>query len=468
MAERFDMVIIGAGSGGLTAAGFAAQLGAKVALVEKHRIGGDCTWTGCVPSKALLKVAKIAQQVRQAHHYGILAEPPRTDMARVRAYVRGVINEIYAHEAPDELRRNGIEVILAPGRFLDAQTIAAGDRTLTAKYFLVCTGAHPVHPAIAGLDQTPFVTYETVFDLDELPKRLAVVGGGPVGCEMAQAFQRLGAQVTLFAERLLPKEEPEVDLTLRTVFGREGMQCIPGRARSVERQNGVIRVESHAGTAEAEVLFVATGRRPNIAGLDLEKAGVQADARGIPVDANLRTNVKHIFAAGDVVGGHQFTHFAGWQAFLAVRNALLLGSTPGVTDIVPWVTFTDPEVAHVGLTEAAARAKYGAAVKVHHRSMQHTDRAVCDNDTDGFLKVISHGDGTLLGATMVAPRAGEAVTEFTLALNHRLKVTDVANAIHAYPTYATAVQQLAASVAVENFLGGAAGKLIQGLSKMIR
>ncbi len=468
MAERFDIAIIGAGSGGLTAAGFAAQLGAKVALVEKSRIGGDCTWTGCVPSKALLKAAKVAQEVRQAGHYGIVAAPPRADMARVRAYVRGVIGEIYAHEAPDELRRNGIEVILAPARFLDAQTIAAGDRTLTAKYFLICTGAHPAQPAIAGLDETPFITYETIFDLDELPPRLAVVGGGPIGCEIAQAFQRLGAQVTLFAERLLPKEEAEVDAALRAVFAREGMRLIPGRARSVRRQNGVIRVESDAGDAEADTLFVAAGRRPNVAGLELEKAGVQADARGIPVDANLRTNVKHIFAAGDVLGGHQFTHFAGWQAFLAARNALLLGSATGFTDIVPWVTFTDPEVAHVGLTEAEARAKHGAAVKVNQWAMARTDRAVCDSDTDGFLKVVSRSDGALLGATLVAPRAGEAITEFTLALNHRLKVTDVANAIHAYPTYSTAAQQLAASVAVESFLSGAAGRVIQGLSKIMR
>ncbi|WP_058868489.1 NAD(P)/FAD-dependent oxidoreductase [Chloracidobacterium thermophilum] len=468
MTEHFDIVIIGAGSGGLTAAGFAAQLGARVALVEKHRIGGDCTWTGCVPSKALLKAAKVAHEVRQAGHYGIVAEPPRTDMAQVRAYVRGVINEIYAHEAPDELRRSGIDVILAPGRFLDAQTLAAGERTLTARYFLICTGAHPVRPDLVGLDEVPFLTYETIFDLNELPRRMIVVGGGPIGCEMAQAFQRLGAQVILVAERLLPKEEPEVSQTLRTVFEQEGMQFIPGRARAVSHRDGTIRVESEAGTAEGDTLFIAAGRRPNIAGLDLDRAGVQADARGIPVDTSLRTNVKHIFAAGDVLGGHQFTHFAGWQAFLAVRNALLLGSTTGFTDIVPWVTFTDPEVAHVGMTEVQARARYGDTLKVSRWEMNRTDRAVCDADTDGFLKVISRSDGTLLGATMVAPRAGEAITEFTLALNHRLKVTDVANAIHAYPTYSTAAQQLAAGVAVENFLTGTAGKVIQSLSKIMR
>jgi pyruvate/2-oxoglutarate dehydrogenase complex dihydrolipoamide dehydrogenase (E3) component len=468
MAEQFDIVIIGAGSGGLTAAGFAAQLGAKVALVEKHRIGGDCTWTGCVPSKALLKAAKVAHTVRQAGRYGVVAEPPRIDMAQVRAYVRRAISEIYAHETPTELQRSGIEVILAPGRFLDAQTLAAGERILTAKYFLICTGAHPVRPALAGLEDVPFLTYETIFDLDELPRRMIIVGGGPVGCEMAQAFQRLGTQVILVAERLLPKEEPEVNQTLRMVFEREGIQLVPGRAQTVTRHGQSIRVESTAGIAEGDTLFIATGRRPNIAGLDLDRAGIQADARGIPVDPYLRTNVKHIFAAGDVLGGHQFTHFAGWQAFLAVRNALLLGSTTGFTDIVPWVTFTDPEVAHVGMTEADARTKYGTSIKVSRWEMNRTDRAVCDADTDGFLKVISRSDGTLLGATMVAPRAGEAVAELALALHHRLTVMDVANVIHAYPTYATAVQQLSASAAVENFLTGPAGKFIQSLSKIMR
>jgi Pyruvate/2-oxoglutarate dehydrogenase complex, dihydrolipoamide dehydrogenase (E3) component, and related enzymes len=468
MAEQFDIVIIGAGSGGLTAAGFAAQLGAKVALVEKHRIGGDCTWTGCVPSKALLKAAKVAHTVRQAGRYGVVAEPPRIDMAQVRAYVRRAISEIYAHETPTELQRSGIEVILAPGRFLDAQTLAAGERILTAKYFLICTGAHPVRPDLAGLEDVPFLTYETIFDLDELPRRMIIVGGGPVGCEMAQAFQRLGTQVILVAERLLPKEEPEVNQTLRMVFEREGIQLVPGRAQTVTRHGQSIRVESTAGIAEGDTLFIATGRRPNIAGLDLDRAGIQADARGIPVDPYLRTNVKHIFAAGDVLGGHQFTHFAGWQAFLAVRNALLLGSTTGFTDIVPWVTFTDPEVAHVGMTEADARTKYGTSIKVSRWEMNRTDRAVCDADTDGFLKVISRSDGTLLGATMVAPRAGEAVAELALALHHRLTVMDVANVIHAYPTYATAVQQLSASAAVENFLTGPAGKFIQSLSKIMR
>ncbi len=468
MAEQFDIVIIGAGSGGLTAAGFAAQLGAKVALVEKHRIGGDCTWTGCVPSKALLKAAKVAHTVRQAGRYGVVAEPPRIDMAQVRAYVRRAISEIYAHETPTELQRSGIEVILAPGRFLDAQTLAAGERILTAKYFLICTGAHPVRPDLAGLEDVPFLTYETIFDLDELPRRMIIVGGGPVGCEMAQAFQRLGTQVILVAERLLPKEEPEVNQTLRMVFEREGIQLVPGRAQTVTRHGQSIRVESTAGIAEGDTLFIATGRRPNIAGLDLDRAGIQADARGIPVDPYLRTTVKHIFAAGDVLGGHQFTHFAGWQAFLAVRNALLLGSTTGFTDIVPWVTFTDPEVAHVGMTEADARTKYGTSIKVSRWEMNRTDRAVCDADTDGFLKVISRSDGTLLGATMVAPRAGEAVAELALALHHRLTVMDVANVIHAYPTYATAVQQLSASAAVENFLTGPAGKFIQSLSKIMR
>lgn len=471
MADAYDLIVIGAGSGGLTAAGFAAQLGAKVALVEKHRVGGDCTWTGCVPSKALLKAGKIAHEVRNAAHYGILADPPRVDMVKVRDYVRSIVEEVYSHEAPDKLRHEGIEVFIAPAKFIDDRTISAGEKTLTAKYFLICTGAHPADPGIPGIADVPYITYEQIFDNDVLPDRLLVIGAGPIGMEMAQAYQRLGSKVTMIARRLLPKEEPEVSEVIERVCGREGMTFLKGRATSARMDGSEFVVETDAGEARGDMLLVASGRKPTVKGLDLEKAGVIFNEKGIPVDSTLRTNIKHIFAAGDVVGSHQFTHFAGWQAFQAVRNALLVGSTSGFTDVVPWVTFTDPEVAHVGLTEEEARAKFekvGTEIKVTRWEMARTDRALCDNDSDGFIKVITKADGTLVGATMVAGRAGEAITEFILALKNGLKVADLANAIHAYPTYSTAVQQLAAGVAVENFLTGTAGKIVRSLSKIIR
>ncbi|HMA36798.1 MAG TPA: FAD-dependent oxidoreductase [Chloroflexia bacterium] len=465
MADNFDLVIVGAGSAGLVAAGFAAQLGARVALVERARVGGDCTWTGCVPSKALIRVARVAHAVRTAAQYGIGTAPPAVDMAQVRAYVRQAIAEVYQYETPETLRAAGVEVILAPGRFLDAQTLQAGDRRLTAKVFLLCTGARPVLPPIAGLAGVPYLTYEQLFDNDRLPAHLLVAGGGPLGLEMAQAYARLGAQVTVVAERLLPREEPEVAAVLEPVLAGEGIHFARARAQAVHAEGAELVVQAGPTTVRGDLLLVATGRRPVVAGLDLEKAGVAYTAQGIGVDSHLQTSVKHIYAAGDCVGGAQYTHLAGWQAFQAVRNALLPGSSAGFSDAVPAVTFTDPEVARVGCTAAAARQTHGAGVVVSRWDLAHADRAVVENDRHGFYQVVHKKDGTVLGATIVAARAGEAITELTIALQRGLKVSDLAGAIHAYPTYATPVQQLAARVAVADTLGGLTGKLLRGFAR---
>ncbi len=467
-AHDFDLVIIGAGSGGLTAAGFAAQLGAKVALVEKNRIGGDCTWTGCVPSKALLKAAKIAHEVRTASRFGITDNPPIVEMPKVRAYVQRAIQQVYQFEGPEELRKQGIDVIQGAGRFVDSRTIAVGQQLVRSKSFLLATGARPQIPPIAGLNEVPFVTYEQIFDNDRLPRAMMVVGGGPVGMEMAQAYQRLGAQVAVLANRLLPKEEPEVREVIQRVFEREGVRFVWGRAKSARKEGDEIVVATEREEARGELLLIASGRKPTVAGLDLEKAGVHYSEGGIPVDEQLRTNVKTIYAAGDVTGGYQFTHFAGWQAFQAARNALLPGTSSGLTDLVPRVTFTDPEVAHVGLTEEQARVKFGENVKVSRWEMSRTDRAICEDDRDGFVKVIARQNGTLLGATVVNGRAGETITEFIVAIKKNVKVSDLAGAIHAYPTYSTAVQQLAAEMTIEGLLSGTSGKIIRGLSKIIR
>jgi len=321
---------------------------------------------------------------------------------------------------------------------------------------------------VPGLDRVPYLTNETVFDLREQVPSLVVIGGGPIGCELAQAYSRLGSQVTIFGSRLLPKEEPEVSETISRVFAREGLRVVASRPASVRREGDDVIVATKDGQeARGDLLLVATGRVPTIEGLDLDKAGVNFSEKGIPVDESLRTNVRHLFACGDVLGGYQFTHFASWQAFYAVRNALLPGGSPGFSDYVPWVTFTDPEVAHVGLTEEEALKKHGA-VEVARWEMDRTDRAVCENDLDGFLKVVHKKDGTLLGATMVAGRAGEAITEFVVALKSGLKIGELASAIHAYPTYSTGVAQLSSSVAINSFLTGTSGKVIRGLAKLIR
>ncbi len=466
--NSYDLVVIGAGSGGLVAARFAARLGARVALVEKNHIGGDCTWTGCVPSKALLKAAKIAHSVRTASHYGVVANTLIIDMGRVRAYVRGAIEAVYQFETPEQLQADGVEVIFGAARFVDAHTLAVGEQVVRSKSFLVTTGARPLIPQIDGLNGVPFVTYENIFDNDVLPERMIVVGGGPVGMEMAQAYQRLGAQVTVVAKRLLPKEDQDVQTQMQTLLQREGIRFVLEQAESAHRDGDAIVVATAQTELRGNLLLIATGRKPAVDGLALEKAGVLYSPRGIVVDDRLRTNVKHIYAAGDVAGGYQFTHFAGWQAFEAVRNALLPGSSPGMTDLVPWVTFTDPEVAHVGLSEREAVARFGGSARVHRWNMDRVDRAVCENDTSGFIKIITKDDGTILGATIIAARAGEAIVELIVAMKQKVKISELAGAIHPYPTYSTAVQQMAADMAVDDLLSGASGKVVRVLSRMVR
>lgn len=464
----FDLVIIGAGSGGLTAADFASKLGAKVALVEKNRIGGDCTWTGCVPSKALLKAAKVAHHVRNAGQFGIAAAPPVTNLGAVRAYVRRAMEQVYQHESPQELHRNGIEVIQGNAQFSDAETIRVNQQPIRARSFLITTGARPQIPVIAGLGDVPFWTYEQIFDNDQLPGTLIVVGGGPIGMELAQAYRRLGSQVTVIASRLLPKDEPEVRSLMRRVFEREGVRFVNGRALSASRNGTGVVVVTEREEVRGDALLIASGRKPRVAELTLENAGVNYSDAGIPVDEHLRTNVKHIYAAGDVLGGYQFTHLAGWQGFQAARNALLPVPTRGLTDLVPWVTYTEPEVAHIGVTEAHARAQFGEHVRVHRWETSRTDRAVCEGDTDGFTKIVARNDGTLIGASVVHARAGETIAEIVLAINQRLKLSDLAGAIHPYPTYATAVQQLAAHATVEKLLSGTSGRVVRGLSRWTR
>jgi pyruvate/2-oxoglutarate dehydrogenase complex dihydrolipoamide dehydrogenase (E3) component len=466
--ESFDLIIIGAGSGGLTGASFAAKLGAKVALVEKNRIGGDCTWTGCVPSKALLKAAHVAHDVRRAHRFGIDVAAPQIDMKRVREYVRGAIDSVHRHEEPEALKKRGIRVVLGAAAFTDAHTIRVGEETLTAKRFVICTGARAATPRIDGLADVRFETYETIFDNERLPRHLLIAGAGPIGVELAQAYRRLGADVTVVGPCVLPREEPEVRAVAETVLAREGIHCVRGKALAARRAGDGIVLATTADEIEGDMLLVAAGRRPNVADLGLERAGVEASERGIVVDDHLRTSARHVYAAGDVVGGHQFTHFAGWQCFQAVRNALLPGSASGHTAVVPWVTFVDPEIARVGATEAEARTRHGEATRVHRWQMSDADRAVCDDETTGFIKLVAHGDGKILGASVVASRAGEMIGELALAMSAGLTLTDLSATIHAYPTWSTAIQQLAAEAAVDRFVAGAAGKLLVGVARRLR
>jgi pyruvate/2-oxoglutarate dehydrogenase complex dihydrolipoamide dehydrogenase (E3) component len=321
---------------------------------------------------------------------------------------------------------------------------------------------------IAGLADVPFLTYKNVFDADRLPRELVVIGGGPLGAEIAQAYRRLGAGVTIVTDRLLAKEEPEASEVLRGVFECEGIRFVWGRADAARRDAEAIVVSTDRQAVRGDVVLIAAGRTPVVDGLDLEHAGVRYSEKGIPVDDRLRTNVDTVYAAGDVVGGPQFSHFAGYQAFYAVRNALIPVTRSGQPAVVPRVTFTDPEVGQVGLTEAQARARFGDGVRIGRWEMGRTDRAVCENDPQGFVKLIARRNGHVLGATVVCRRAGEVINELATAVRYRLTLGDLAGTVHAYPTYSTAVQQLATQMVVAGVLSGTSGKIIRGLSRMAR
>jgi len=466
--EEYDLAIIGAGSVGLIAADFAVKLGARVALLERDRIGGDCTWSGCVPSKSLLKIAKVAHDIRTASTYGIQALPPVIDMVQVREYLRSTIRQIYKGTTPEALQAKGMDVLLGAVSFVDPHTLTVGDKRITAKKVLIATGADPVIPALPGLSDVPFSTYRQIFEIDHLPQTMAVIGGGPVGIEVAQAYQRLGTQVTIFAEQLLPKEEPDASAILLRVLQREGLHIVSERALSVAQSGSRTKVFSNQNQVECDLLFVAAGRRPTVDGLNLETAGVKYSDEGIQVNNHLQTSTATIYAAGDVLGGQQFSHFAGWQGFQAARNALLPGSNSGFSSVIPRVTFTDPEVAQVGQTEAEAFTSHPKDIVVGFWPITRVDRAVCENDCEGMLKIITTRDGTVLGATIVGYRAGEAIMEIVLAMQHKLKVSDLAGTIHPYPTYNSGIQLLATEMAVKHTLNGLSGQLIRAASKMVR
>lgn len=469
--DDYDLVIIGGGSAGLTAAGLAARLGARVAIIDRQRLGGDCTWSGCVPSKTLLKTASVAHQMRHAGRYGLAAAPVEVDLAPVMAHVREVIDGVYRHETPEALRAEGIDVFLGGARFIDEHTIAAGDATVTAGRFLIAVGARPLVPPISGLAEAGYLTYETVWDLEELPRRLVVAGGGPIGCEMAQAFSRLGSEVTLIegAGRLLLHDEPAASEVIAEVFAAEGIDLrLNTQLESAWRSDGRMEMVAGGQKLDADALLVAFGRRPVLDELELEKAGVTYDANGIKVDQQLRTSRRHIYAAGDCTGGPQFTHYAGWQAAVAVRNALIPGTSRGIAEVVPWTTFTDPEVAHVGLSEEEARRRHGDKVMVCDWPMADVDRARAEGDTTGFLKLVHLRNGRLLGVTIVAARAGETIHEWVVALACGMKVGDLADVIHVYPTYSTAAMQAAADIRVSRLLQGVSGKVVRGLVRLMR
>ncbi|HUX86972.1 MAG TPA: FAD-dependent oxidoreductase [Chloroflexota bacterium] len=470
MSDTYDLVVIGAGSGGLSAATFAAELGARVALVDRDRPGGDCLATGCVPSKTLLKVAKVAWEMRHADRFALSSVTPEIDLARVNAHVQATIERVYQFERPEVLRDKGIDFFTGGARFVDSEVVAAGERTLRGGHFLVCTGARPISPNLPGLQQVPFLSYEAVFHLDALPEHLIVLGTGPIGVELAQAFARLGSQVTVIGRsgRVLGRSDPAVQAVVAAVLRDDGVDLrLQGPAEEVAPlATGGLQVTTSQGAVAGDALLVALGRRPNVEGLDLDRARVAYSDQGILVNTTLRTTNPRIFACGDVVGGPQFSHYAAWQGYIAVRNAILPGTSRGILAYVPWAVFTDPEVATVGLTEPAAREHYGNDLVVRQLPLDHVDRAQTDGETRGLVKVVARRNGEILGAHVVASRAGEMIQEYVLAMNHGIRLDQLASAIHVYPTYATANQQVAADFWTERLLTGLKGRVIRLLARL--
>ncbi len=468
MKYDFDFAIIGAGASGLIAADFALKLGARVVMIEKDRIGGDCTWSGCVPSKSLIKAASVAHAVRQAARFGVGAEPTPTDMPQVRAWLNSTIDHIYAPTTPEALLAKGIVVLLGPASFADAHTIQVGEQRITAGKVLINTGAQPRIPAIAGLDGVPYLTYKQIFQNDRLPQQLIVVGGGPVGCEIAQSYRRLGAEVSLIAEALLPNEEPEAAAVLASVFEEEGIEWVRGRATDVSHSGDLFTLTTSAGEVRGDMLLTATGRAPFVQGLGLERAGVRYTAQGVKTDAHLRTSARNIYASGDVLGGPQYSHLAGWQGFQATRNALLPGKSLGTPRAMPRVTFTSPEVVRVGLTEQQARRKYGDKLQAGTLALTRIDRAVSEDDTRGFLKLLALPDGRILGGTLVGERASEAITEVVVAIDRGIRLQHLAGVVHPYPTYAIGLQFLATDMTMQRTFPSTKGNILRAVSRLYR
>jgi pyruvate/2-oxoglutarate dehydrogenase complex dihydrolipoamide dehydrogenase (E3) component len=441
---EFDLAVIGGGAGGLVVAAGGAKLGAKITLIEKDRLGGDCLWHGCVPSKTLLKSARVAHAMRHADRWALSPVDPKPDIARVMERVAGVVAGIAVHDSADRFRSMGVDVVHGSGRFVSPAAFTVDGRTITAKHFVLATGSRPAIPAIAGLGYVPYLTNETVFALREAVPHLIIVGAGPIGSEMAQAFRRLGSAVTVvdMANKILPREDADVAAVVQHQLELEGV-----RYRLGITVGGVMPGDPHAGrirmtlrTANGAVeqiaashLMIATGRVPNIEGLGLDAAGVHLDNGRIVVDETLATTNPRIHLVGDVAGAQPFTHMAEHHAGIVLRQTLLRMSWAKPSTVVPWCTYTDPELARVGLSETEART-HGIEHRIYRFPFNDIDRARAEGETEGFAKLVTDRRGRLTGAAIVGADAGELIAECVLAIGKQMKVDDLSAAIHAYPT----------------------------------
>ncbi len=445
---KFDLAVIGGGSGGLTVAAAAAQFGRKVVLFEKAEMGGDCLNTGCVPSKSLIAAAKHAQAVREGAKFGVMSPEPRIDFGLVRAHVQSVIAAIAPNDSQERFEKLGVRVVRAAARFRDESTLEAAGETFAARRIVIATGSRAAVPPIPGLADVPFMTNETIFDNAVLPRHLVIIGGGPIGMEMAQAHRRLGAEVTVIeAFDPLGKDDPELTAVILKRLGDEGVKILARtNIQNIARtKDGIAVATANGGVVEGSHLLVAAGRIANVEHLNLEVAGVAYTAKGIAVDKGLRTSNRRVYAIGDVAGGLQFTHVAAHQAGLVIRNALFGLPVNKDAAVVPWVTFTDPELAQAGLTESAARRLHGDAITVLRWPFHDNDRAQAEAKTAGLVKAVIGSRGRILGVGIAGDRAGELIQPWVLAMSNGLRVKAMVNAMVPYPTLGEASRRSAIS-----------------------
>ena len=475
MSERIaaDICVIGAGSGGLSVAAGAAQLGMSTVLIERGKMGGDCLNYGCVPSKSLLAAAKRVKAARANGAFGLGDAPPPVDFPAVMRHVHAVIAAIAPQDSTERFEGLGVRVIHDTARFVGPQEVAAGEQLVTARRIVIATGSAPVVPPIPGLEEVPFLTNETVFDNRALPEHLIVIGGGPIGLEMAQAHRLLGARVSVLeVAKVLAKDDPELAELLVQRLGADGIAIEEGvKIRRVEGEAGRIAVVLEEGAGERRVegshLLVAAGRRANLLGLGLDKAGIRTDERGaLILDRRLRTTNRRVYAVGDAAGGPQFTHIAGYHAGIVIRNALFRLPARVNYRALPWVTYTDPELAQVGMTEAEAMASHKGDVEVLRWPFHENDRAQAERETHGLVKVLARRNGKVLGASIIGAHAGELIQSWGLAISGGLKLSTMAGMIAPYPTLGEANKRAAGSFFTPKLFSDRTRRIVGLLAKL--
>ena len=468
---RPDICVIGAGSGGLSVAAAAAAFGVSVVLIEKGKMGGDCLNYGCVPSKAILAAGKHAQSIRDASKFGItVTGEPKVNFKKVHDHIHDVIAQIEPNDSVERFTGLGVDVIQAEGRFKDERTVIAGDKEIQARRFVIATGSSTFVPPIKGLDSVPYLTNETLFENTRKMPHLVIIGGGPIGMEMAQAHKRLGCDVTVIeAAKALGNDDPELTSILLDELKKEGINIIENAMVSNVTQSnkkGVRISYTKDGTTHdvnATHLLIATGRSANVDGLSLGAAGIEYTRRGIQVSKDLRTTNKRVYAIGDVTGGLQFTHVAGYHAGLVIRGILFRKKAVPNDGMIPWVTYTEPELGHVGLTEEKAREKYGK-IKVLRWPYHENDRAQAERKTTGLIKMITNKKGLILGVSIVGTGAGEMMNMWALAVTNNMKVGDVVGYVSPYPT----LSEIGKRAAVTNYTSLSRKPIIRNVIGFLR